>query len=79
MNMNGDITSYFGSEEYFTNYIDNTVKKENGDHLTLYRIHFSMATYVLETFGDKESFKILKNLNAVCEKYSKRLALEGGL
>ena len=73
------MTVKFGSEEYFTNYIENQFRKEKGGQLTLYRIHFSMTTYVLETFGNKDSFPILKNLNIACEKYSQKLFKEGGI
>lgn len=69
----------FGTEEFFTSYINNQLVKENGGQFTLYRIHFSLTTYVLETFGNKDSFVILKNLNSACEKASKKLAREGGI
>lgn len=64
----------FGTTKYFTDYIENQLKKEGETHSTIYRIHFSMTQYIFETFKGKEAINMLKNLNEVCERYSRSLS-----
>lgn len=64
----------FGTEEFFRNYIENQLRKENNNLNTIYRIHFAMTNFIFETFKGKEAITYLKNLNTVCEEYSNTMS-----
>lgn len=63
------VANKFGSKEYFLDYMNNQVEKEQGNKLeVIHRIHFSMTQFIFENFKGKQAMEFVKNLTDAGEE-----------